>query len=142
MGDAEINQIFQVRDRAVEGALWAEGADVEFIEDRAGFGRAAPQLIVPLVGGVVVQLRHAVHAVLLAQAAGIGVGRWVVVNQKSVAVAALGFGNGERPPAAPVRSLHGQDLIGPLKRHALRFGRPNSEPVHCVWPPWKSLYRA
>ncbi len=88
----------------------------------------------PLEEAVVAELRHAVDAVGLAVAAGIGIGRGVVVDEIGVVGAAGGGFNFKQPPAALVGAFHGEDLVIDFDRHFFGARRPDSELVHLCSP--------
>ena len=83
--DAEIDQIVQLLDRRVEGAVRGERADVQFVDHRALDRAARPVAVGPRVGRRLPQLRALVHAVGLARRAGIGQHLGVVVEHEAVA---------------------------------------------------------
>src|SRR5438552_3198756 len=61
--DTEFDEMVEMLDRSIEGALVAERADVEFIDDRAGKRPPSPQTIMPLERVVIDDMRPAVDAI-------------------------------------------------------------------------------
>jgi hypothetical protein len=84
VGDAEFEEVVEAGDGAVERAFRGECPDVQLVEDGACEWRGLPASIVPGEGGVIVDSRQAVDSARLPKAARIGVGSWVVVEEKSV----------------------------------------------------------
>src|SRR5665213_2542613 len=87
-------------------------------------------LVVPLKKTMVVEARHTVDAVGLSHAAGVGVGRGVVVDEKSVVVATRGLGDFKRPPAALARAFQWQHAVAKFERHLVSFYGPDTKLVH------------
>ena len=102
-------------DRAVECTFFAEGADVQLVNDRTCFRSTAPELVVPFEVGMVVEFRFAMHAIRQAQAARIRIRRWIVVKQVRIPVATPGIFNLEQPPAALIWTFHRQNLVAPFQ---------------------------
>src|SRR5665213_2832737 len=92
---------------------------------------------------MVVETRHSVDAVGLSHAAGVGVGRGVVVDEKSVVVAARGLGDFKRPPAALAWAFQWQHAVAKFERHLVSFWGPDTKLVHfCDSPCCIQLSRA
>ena len=66
MGYAQLRQIWQFLDRTVEGTFFAEGSDVQFVDDGTGLRGTSSELIVPLERSLVVKFGRSVHAFGLA----------------------------------------------------------------------------
>ena len=71
-GDAELGEVGEASPRAGEGALRAEGADVQLVEHRLGPGPAAPLRVPPRVAARVDDQRGAVHGLGLAARGRVG----------------------------------------------------------------------
>ncbi len=134
MGDAQFKEIVEPFDRGVEGSRGGEGADVHLVDDGAGERRPLPALVAPRECFVVVEPRRAVNSMGLPQTARIGIGGWIVVEQKGVVGAAVGRFDRCLPPSCIVRASHGIQRVADFDGHLVCVGRPHAEFMHRFAP--------
>ena len=111
-GHPQLAQVGQPAGRALPGALGAEAADVQLVDDLPGQAHALPVAVVPGERRGIDHLRGAVGALGLEARVGIGQRLVVVVHQEAVAGAGAQAGAvGDPQPAG--RRPHGQRLGWP-----------------------------
>ena len=104
--DAQVDQVVQVVDGAVERALRAEGADVHLVDDGGGQVETGPPAVIPREPALVHDGRGRVHSVGLPRRPGVGAAR-PAVEREGISCPWLGFLRHETPPAE-LACLHGE----------------------------------
>jgi hypothetical protein len=128
--DAQVNEVVEPFDRALERAIGGERADVHLVDDAAGELQPGPVLVAPLVQRRVEDARQPVHPMRLAAGARVGQGGVVRVDEVPVVAAVSGLDGFRRmPPAAGIPG-HVQRMPVELQPHALGQGRPDLESAH------------
>ena len=122
----EVAQVVKPPDGRVEGALGGKGADVQFVDHRAVQRAAAPPLVRPAEGGVIVGAAQALDAERLPQRTRIRQ-RLAVVQPEPVVDADRHVGHVRAPPARAILLAHRIPLARDLYLGLTRDRRPDTE---------------
>ena len=130
--NAEIDEVIQVRDRAVKGSFLAEGADVELVDDAGGQRWRMPIFVGPRERVLIIDPRRRMNAIGLPSAARVRISNRIFIDEVSVIRTGACILNAELPPATILRPLHRPEFTTvELQTHLLRTGSPNFEFLHC-----------
>ena len=97
--DAQVDEVVEAIDDAVEGALGAERADVQLVDDAAVQRHSSPLRIGPREGAVVDDTTRSVHSAGLPRRARVG-HRVAAIEDEGVVAAGGEAGQGHVPPRA------------------------------------------